>query len=102
MRAARNELLLFEFSGSPIRAAVVDGEAWFALADVTALLGHCDPIAALHAHVDPDDTAIVEVGAPGGSRLRICAVADFGLYRLTATAMPAAARAAPGPATLTI
>jgi anti-repressor protein len=75
-----SELIPFEYSGRQVRVFVIDGEPWFALADVAAVLGYRDAHNAARVLRD-SERRTHSVSTNAGSR-NITACSEPGLYRL--------------------
>lgn len=75
-----NDLIPFEYGGHQIRVFVIDGEPWFALADVAAVLGYRDTHNASRI-LREIEKGTHSVSTPGGDQ-QISIVSEPGLYRL--------------------
>lgn len=75
-----NELQIFNYNGNEVRTVQIDGEPWWVLKDVCAVLGiskHRDAAARL----DADERESVRVDTLGGTQEMVC-VNESGLYNV--------------------
>lgn len=75
-----NDLIPFEYSGNQVRVFVLDGEPWFAVADVAKVLGYRDAHNAARV-LRPTELRTHSVSTNAGSR-EITVCSEPGLYRL--------------------
>lgn len=73
-------LVKFEFHGRPVRTVVIDGVAWFVVADVAAILGYRDAGNAARL-LRPAQRGDSDVSTPGGIQ-RMLVTNESGLNRL--------------------
>lgn len=85
-----NELSLFNFKGSDIRALEIDGNPYFIGKDIAEILGYKDTSDALKKHVDSEDKLTRRFADSGQNRL-MYAINESGLYSLIISSkLPAA------------
>ena len=75
-----NGLQVFQYEGKQVRTVEKDGETWWVLKDVCAVLGilkHRD----VAARLDADERGSVRVGTLGGTQEMVC-VNESGLYHV--------------------
>jgi anti-repressor protein len=80
----------FSFEGAPVRIVMRDGEPWFVLADVCAVLGIGNPSMAADK-LDADEKGISTVDTPGGPQ-EMVVVSESGLYVQALTSRKAGAK----------
>lgn len=74
------KMQLFNYQGSGVRVATIDGEPWFVAADICAVLGLDNPTRAL-SRLDDDERTLISIkGASNG--LEVNAVNEPGMYSL--------------------
>lgn len=72
----------FIFNEKPVRTRVLEGEVWFAAADVATVLGYVNPRKAIADHVDDEDknTVTIRDGIQGNPNMTL--INESGLYSL--------------------
>jgi prophage antirepressor-like protein len=75
-----SELIPFEFRGSSVRVVTIDGEPWFVVADLAAILGYRDAANAARL-LRATQQGYSEVSTPGG-RQQMLVTNESGLNRL--------------------
>ena len=71
---------VFNYQGSQVRTATIDGQPWFVAADVCAILDLVNPSQAL-ARLDDDEKGVISTDTPGGVQ-SMATVSEPGLYAL--------------------
>lgn len=74
-------LNLFQYAGQQVRTVVIDGDAWFVIADVAKVLGLSNPSMVANS-MFPDDLSSTEVIDSMGRTQTARVVNEPGLYRL--------------------
>lgn len=85
-----NQLIPFSFEGAAVRVIDRDGEPWFVLADVCAVLGITNPWNAA-ARLDEDERGLHTVETPGGVQ-EMNVVNESGLWSLVLTSRKESAK----------
>jgi anti-repressor protein len=80
-RPATGELLPFTYEDSQVRTVLMEGEPWFAAADVCAVLGYRNSRDAVAKHVRAGQRRVSRFATPSGEQ-QMTIVSEAGLYRL--------------------
>lgn len=76
-----NAVELFDYHGSSVRTLLIDGELWFVVADVCAILGISNPSQAV-SYLDADEYKTTLISSEGGQQRPANVVNEAGLYSL--------------------
>jgi len=77
------DLSLFQFEGSSVRVVEKDGNPWWVVGDVCAVLGIKDPSMAA-ARLDEDEKGTISISTAGGDQ-DVLGISESGLYQLVFT-----------------
>ena len=75
-----NDLQIFTYNETPLRTQEIDGELWWVLKDVCAVMGIIKPDA-VAARLDEDEKGTCLIGTPGGKQNMVI-VNEPGLYNV--------------------
>lgn len=76
-----NEIQVFEYSNNPIRTVMRDGEPWFALKDVCAVLGISNHKMTAQ-RLDADEVSLTDLTDSMGRQQATTIISEFGLYNV--------------------
>lgn len=77
----KNNLQLFQFEKSKVRALEIDNEPWFVGKDIAEILGYSQPSVAISKNVPAEFKGVAKMETPGGKQ-NVVIINEPGLYKL--------------------